>query len=154
MNKVAKMILLLLVAISAQIDARELDLEQFAKQYFQAWVATQVPNANAQDIENYLKLLKDDIGHQHLPYDPVADRQPDGKQNMREGMAYYLGAHTSYASQLLETVVGHNMVVIKYHTASSGIHPQSKQEITQAYETVEVLEMEDGKVAVIRKYSE
>jgi hypothetical protein len=45
---------------------------------------------------------------------------------MREGMSHYLGAHTEYTGEL----------------------------VTDSYRTLEVLEIEDGKVSVIRKYSE
>jgi hypothetical protein len=65
-------------------------------------------------------------GHQHLPYDSDDTRSPEGKNNMREGMSHYLGAHTEYTGEL----------------------------ISDSYRTLEVLEIENGKVSVIRKYSE
>jgi len=37
---------------------------------------------------------------------------------------------------------------------STGIHPQTKALIELQYQTLEVLEIEGGKVAVIRKYEE
>src|SRR5690606_20319424 len=74
----------------------EIDLNAFAQQYFKAMVATQAPDAAAQDLENYLALLTDDIGHSHLPYVTDDSRQPDGKQAMRKGMTFYLGAHTEH----------------------------------------------------------
>jgi uncharacterized membrane protein (UPF0127 family) len=51
-------------------------------------------------------------------------------------------------------VTGYNLIVIKYSTKSEGVHPQTEEVIKQEYDTVEVLEIENGKVAVIRKYSE
>lgn len=50
--------------------------------------------------------------------------------------------------------IGYNVIVFKYSTKSEGIHPQSKELIKQEYNTVEILELENDKVAVIRKYSE
>jgi hypothetical protein len=46
------------------------------------------------------------------------------------------------------------VVIIKYDTYSKGKHPQTGEVIEQSYDTVEVLELEAGKVSVIRKYSE
>ena len=76
------------------------DNEQFAQQYFTAWTATQSTNATKQDIENYLALLTDDIGHQHFPYDINDERSVDGKKNMRKGMNYYLATHAEYQAKL------------------------------------------------------
>ena len=135
-------------------NAEEFNSEQFAKDYFNAWTATQSPVATKDNIEHYLSFLTEDVGHQHLPYDPDDSRSADGKENMREGMSYYLGAHTEYSGKLISNTFGFDVVVIKYETSSKGIHPQTGEVITQNYLTVEVLEIENGKVSVIRKYSE
>lgn len=141
-----------LFLISSAINAKEFNPEKFAKDYFNAWTATQSPTATKESIENYLSLLTEDVGHQHLPYDPDSSRSSDGKENMREGMNYYLGAHTEYKGHLISHTGGHSVVVIKYETSSKGIHPQTKQEIVKTFITLEVLEIENGKVSVIRKY--
>ena len=86
-----------LVLISAAINAanaEEFNPEKFAKEYFNAWAATQSPTATKENMEIYLSLLTEDVGHQHLPYDPDDTRSSDGKKNMRQGMVYYLGGHT------------------------------------------------------------
>jgi hypothetical protein len=128
--------------------------EEFAKDYFKAWTATQSPGATKEDLEHYLSFLSEDVGHQHLPYDSDDTRSSNGKKNIREGMSYYLGGHTEYSGKLISHTNGYGVVVIKYETSSKGIHPQTKQVIVQNYLTVEVLEIESGKVSVIRKYSE
>lgn len=69
-------------------------------------------------------------------------------------MNYYLGAHTEYSGKLISQTYGHNVVVIKYETSSKGIHPQTNQVVANNHLTLEVLEIENGKVSVIRKYSE
>jgi hypothetical protein len=130
------------------------DLENLAQGYYHAWVETQKPDAKEESISDYLAFLTNDIGHQHLPYDPESTREPQNKKNMLEGMSYYLGTHTKYISNLKSVVTGYNLIVIKYSTKSEGVHPQTKEVIKQEYDTVEVLEIENGKVAVIRKYSE
>lgn len=142
------------LAFTLPTHADDIDLAAFGQAYFSAWTATQAPDATAADLENYLSLLADDVGHQHLPYDPDDTRHPTGKTNMREGMTDYLGAHTAYTAELGTVTPGYDVVVITYSTASSGVHPQTGETIEQSYDTLEVLEIEDGKVAVIRKYSE
>jgi ketosteroid isomerase-like protein len=148
--------LLSILCLSATVHAStdEFDANQFALNYYNAWTAAQSPQATKSDIQNYLALLKDDVGHQHLPYDPDATRSTKGKHKMLEGMLYYLNAHAEYKSKLKNVVIGFNVVVIEYSTYSKGKHPQTGEWIEQTYNTVEVLELEDGKVAVIRKYSE
>lgn len=142
------------ILVYLPVVAGEFDLTEFGKSYFAAWEATQAPNATQKDIEHYLSFLKEDVGHQHLPYARDDSRIPTGKQDMRNGMRYYLGAHTKYSAKLNEIIPAYNVVVIKYLTQSSGVHPQTKEVINQSYDTLEVLEIEDGKVSVIRKYSE
>ena len=143
-----------LVTTPGSVSADEVDLEKFTAEYFAAWVATQSPDATSDDIEHYLSFLSDDVGHQHLPYDPDDARHPDGKKNMRQGMTHYLGGHTKYQGNLIGHTTGYNVVIIEYDTASEGVHPQTKELISQNYRTLEVLEIENGKVSVIRKYSE
>lgn len=154
MKTLLLLVFALILSVSSYASDSEFDVEEFANNYFKAWMATQSPEAKKSDIQNYLSLLKDDVGHQHLPYDPDAKRASTGKQNMLEGMLYYLATHTQYSASLTNVVGGHEVVIIKYSTQSTGKHPQTGQIIEQAYDTVEVLELEDGKVAIIRKYSE
>jgi len=153
MKKLSLLLFILIISFHNQA-ANASELRQFAKNYFKAWQATQMPEATAEDIERYLAFLKDDIGHQHLPYDPDAARSADGKKNMRKGMTYYLGAHTEYQSELIDIVEGFNVVIIKYSASIKGKHPQTGVELVMKDETVEVLELEDGLVSVVRKYSE
>ena len=102
----------------------------------------------------FLSLLAraDDIGNQHIPYQPDDSRTPDGKEQMRKGMSFYLGAHTLFESTLLNTFVFNNTgFAIRYKSHAKGIHPQSKQPIEY---TSTMIEVENGKVAMIRKYHE
>ena len=50
--------------------------------------------------------------------------------------------------------MGFDVVVIKYNTYVKATHPQTGEVIEQSHDTVEVLELENGRVSVIRKYSE
>jgi hypothetical protein len=78
--------------MSNQATKPETNLHTLGYQYFTAWSATQSPTAKLTDIDNYLSLLKDNIGHQHLPYDADDSREEDGKNAMRKGMQFYLGS--------------------------------------------------------------
>ena len=144
----------LLVYQLAHSETAAIDHQALASNYFLAWTKTQDPSSTEKDIAVYLEYLTDDVGHQHLPYDQDDARQPDNKRSMLEGMKYYLGAHVEYRANLNDVAYGHNVIVIKYHTYSKGVHPQTKELIEQSYGTLEVLELEEGKISMIRKYSE
>ena len=116
-------------------------------------VATQAPGATKQDLENFLALHVDDVGHAHLPYVIDDSRLPDGKQAMRRGMTFYLGAHNEFSAKLLDIYTfNDSAVAIRYTKSAKGIHPQNNQPIEYTSTMMEVLEMEGNKVAVIRKY--
>ncbi len=140
---------------STSLAANELDLEKFAQTYFDAMVATQAPGASKKDLENYLALLMDDVGHSHLPWETDDSRLPDGKESMREGMTFYLGGHTEYSAELLDVFTfNDSAIAIRYKNSAKGIHPQNNQPIEYSNVMMEVLEIEQLKVAVIRKYHE
>lgn len=144
----------LAVSFSAYAE-KELDLNAFAQQYYKTMTATQAPNAGTKELEAYLALLTDDIGNQHIPYQPDDSRTPDGKEQMRKGMSFYLGAHTFYESTLLNTFVFNDTgFAIRYKNDVKGIHPQNKQPIEYTSTMLDVIEIENGKVAMIRKYHE
>jgi hypothetical protein len=145
------------LTISSVASANETNpnLETFAKAYFEKMIATQLPQATEEDIETYLAVLTEDVGHSHLPWVVDDSRLPDGKQSMREGMLFYLGSHTEYKAELLDLFTFNtSAIAIRYRHQAKGIHPQNNQKIEYSEIMMEVLEMEDGKVAVIRKYHE
>lgn len=155
---VKKNILLALsLLVSATVSAEDikLDLKQLAQQYFDTMVATQAPGATKVELENHLSLLADDVGHSHLPWVIDDTRLPDGKEQMREGMTFYLGAHTEYSAELLDVFTfNHSAIAIRYKNYAKGVHPQNNQPIEYSQVMMEVLEIENGKIAVIRKYHE
>ena len=133
----------------------KVDLHQFAHHYFEIMIATQSPEATEKELEAYLALLTDDIGHSHLPWVTDDSRLPDGKEAMRKGMTFYLGAHTKYEAELLNVFVfNDSAIAIRYKNYAKGIHPESKQPIEYSQVMMEVLEMDKDKVGVIRKYHE
>jgi len=148
-------LLSLLTIPSVFAKAESINLKAFATDYYNAMVASQAPNATTKELEAYLAFLTDDVGHSHLPYVTDDSRLPDGKDAMRKGMTFYLGAHTEYKSELLNIFAfNDSAVAIRYTSNAKGIHPQNNQALEYSNVMMEVLEIEDGKVAVIRKYHE
>lgn len=147
--------MLIFVTLLSSFNAiADTDLSELGNKYFLAWAATQAPDATEKDLEYYLSFLKADVAHQHLPYDSDDSRLPDGKGSIREGMLFYLGSHSEYEATLNQVIPAHNAIAITYTTSSKGVHPQTNELIELHYSTMEVLEIEDGKIAVIRKYEE
>lgn len=144
-----------LLSAATFAEQQKIDLNAFAHQYFNTMVATQAPDATEKELEAYLALLTDDVGHSHLPWVKDDSRLPDGKTAKRKGMTFYLGAHSEYKAELLDVFTfNHSAIAIRYKNYAKGIHPQNNQPIEYSQVMMEVLEIEDGKVAVIRKYHE
>lgn len=138
---------------SAGALADEFDYDAFVKAYYQAQVQTQQPNATADDLEHYLSFLTDDVGNQHFPNAPDDSREPDGKTLMRKGMSRYLGVHSEYQAEMVDYQYGYNAVSIK-HTFSAKGKRADGSAFSYSKVALDVLELENGKVAVIRRYSE
>lgn len=155
MRTFLKAILLILVSTSLSATEAQVDLKAFAQTYFDRMNATQAPNATEKDLEDFLALMTDDIGSTHLPYVTDDSRTPTGKADMRKGMRFYLGSHTQYSAELLNVFTFNNTAIaIRYRNSAKGIHPQTKQPNEYTQILMDVLEIENGKIAVIRKYHE
>jgi len=147
------LIVLTFLSITAFANDDQFDYDKFVKQYHQAIVNTQKPNATKQDLEHYLSFLTDDIGNQHFPNAPDDSRTPDGKALMRKGMTRYLGVHTSYEAKIIEYIVGFNSIALKHKFSAKGQRADGS-EFSYSKVALDVLELENGKVSVIRRYSE
>jgi ketosteroid isomerase-like protein len=126
--------------------------EVFANTYFSAWNKTQMPEASEEDLENFLALLTEDVALQHLPYDTTDEREPNGKEVIRTGMSRWRGANTSYTAKLIEINHGHNVIILKYQAIMTIQDEKTRKERTITRNNIEVLELDKGKVSVIRKY--
>lgn len=74
---------------------------------------------------------------------------------MRKGMTYYLGSHTEYKAELLNMFIfNDSAIAIRYKHSAKGIHPDNKKYLEYTSIMMEVLEIENGKVGMIRKYHE
>lgn len=151
MNKLL-IALLGLTFFSCSALADEFDYDAFVQAYYQAQVKTQQPGATKDDLEHYLSFLTDDIGNQHFPNAPDDSREPDGKAMMRKGMSRYLGVHTEYKAEIIDYQYGYNAVSIKHKFSAKGKRADGS-EFSYSKVALDVLELEDGKVSVMRRYS-
>ena len=136
---------------TAEASEINFDYDAFTNQYFEKWNKTQKPGANKQDLENYLSLLTEDVAWQHLPYQPNDERKPDGKQNLRQGMTRWLAANTKYKAELIDMMFGDNVVIIKF-TAKLQFNDNDGNVVNKERHYTDVLELENGKVCIIRRY--
>ena len=129
-----------------------LNSEKFANAYFKAWNKTQAPKASKADLEDFLALLTEDVALQHLPYQKTDERKPNGKEVLRKGMNRWRGANTSYSAKLISINYGHNVIILKYQAIMTVLNDKTGKERTITRNNVEVLELDQGKVSIIRKY--
>ena len=153
MNKLISIVAVLITCLSTNVLANEdmVDYDKFFQEYYEANVKTQQPNATKEDLEHYLSFLTDDVGNQHFPNAPDDSREPDGKEMMRKGMARYLGVHTSYDSKLVEYIVGYNSIAFKHTYSAKGLRSDGS-EFSYSKVVLDVIELENGKVSVFRRY--
>ena len=133
--------------------ADDFNYDVFVKAYYDAHLKTQQPDATAEDLEHYLSFLTDDVGNQHFPNAPDDSREPDGKALMRKGMSRYLGVHSEYKAELIDYQYGYNAVALKHKFSARGKRSDGS-EFSYSKVALDVLELENGKVSVIRRYSE
>jgi hypothetical protein len=153
MNKFISIVAVLITCLSTNVLANEdmVDYDKFFQEYYKTKVKTQQPNASKEDLEHYLSFLTDDVGNQHFPNAPDDSREPDGKEMMRKGMTHYLGVHTSYDSKLIEYIVGYNSIAFKHSYSAKGLRSDGS-EFSYSKVVLDVIELENGKVSVIRRY--
>ena len=144
--------LLLVASIGITEASEEIDLNQFAVKYFEAKVATQAPDATPEILEAYLALLTEDVGYEHKPYRYLGEVE-GGRSRMRAGMTYYLGGNEKYSAELVSVAIGHNAVAIQYKGIWSGRRGGEGPIVTNDFLVMEVLEITDGKVSLIREFS-
>lgn len=143
----------LFITTLSDANASEVDFDYntFAKHYFDTWVKTQLPTATKEDLENYLSLLTVDVAWQHIPYQRDDERKPSGKQDLRKGMTQWLAANTEYEAELIEVLFGDDVIILKLSGLAK--FKDSKGElVSRERNYVDVLELDKGKVSIIRRY--
>ncbi|WP_372761552.1 nuclear transport factor 2 family protein [Pseudoalteromonas sp.] len=146
-------LLLSIMSTATLANVDKFDYDNFVKKYHSAMTMTQTPHASKEDLERYLSFLTDDIGYQHFPNAADDSREPDGKELIRKGMSRYLGVHTQYNGQIVEYIVGYNSVALKHKFAAKGLRADGS-EFSYSKVVLDVLELENGKVSVIRRYGQ
>jgi len=153
MKKELLLIVLSIMCISlTNAQNSKTDLNKFAQNYFNAWNKTQMPNATKQDLENYLIFLNKDVAYQHIPYNITDERNPDGKEVLRKGMTKWLGSSKGYSATLQKIIVGYKVIIIKYIAKIKSHNPKTGKTKEIIRDNVEVLELDNNKVSIIRKY--
>jgi len=153
MKKLLLIVVLSSISLPVVADDSGFDVENFVTEYLAARTATQQPDATSEDLEHYLSFLVEDVGYQHLPYNHDDSRYPTGKSDMREGMTFYLGKNKSFTAELVNFTSGFNVVAIQY----KGVHKYQREGdplTVEDYSALDVLELDNGKVTVIREYLE
>lgn len=112
---------------------------------------TQKPNATKKDFEHYLSFLIDDVRNQHFPNAPSDSRGPNGKKSMRKDMPRYLGFDTDYEAKNLEYIIDYNSIALKHTFSAEGLRADGL-EFSYNKVLLNVIELENGKVSVIRRY--
>jgi len=153
MNKFLSILIFLTSFISTLALASDdkFNYDKFIKDYYQAMVNTQKPNASKEDLEVYLSFLTDDVGNQHFPNSPDDSREPNGKKLIRKGMSRYLGVHTDYQANIINYIVDYNVIALKHKFYAKGLRSDGS-EFSYSKVVLDVLELENGKVSVIRRY--
>jgi len=72
---------------------------------------------------------------------------------MREGMSRYLGIHTNYKANIIEYLIGDNVIALKHKFSAKGLRADGS-EFSYSKMVLDVLELEKGKVSVIRRYAQ
>jgi ketosteroid isomerase-like protein len=131
-------------------DAKNSD--ELASRYFEAWIESQQPSASMKDIEHLTSFMTDDVAWQHSPYAKSDDRTKGGKEKLQAGMMQWLGSHQSYSAELLKLHSSKDYFIIEFRSTAMIKDGNSNQlkELKRHY--LDILEMDGGRVAIIRRY--
>ncbi len=67
-------------------------------------------------------------------------------------MSRWTGNNTSYKATLIEINYGYNVIIIKYKAIATSVDKKTQKERSIIRNNVEVLELDNGMVSIIRKY--
>lgn len=143
---------LLLNSAVASAGSTNVDYLDLANSYADAWFKTQMPNATDKDLQHFLSFLTDDVAYQHLPYDKTDEREEGGKEALQKGMTQWLASNVDYQATINSVNFSHNLITINYDSTTTIIDPKTKQSKTIRRHVIDSLELDNGKVSVIRKY--
>jgi hypothetical protein len=121
------------------------------KQYFEAWVASQQPDASIKDLEHYLSFLSEDVAWQHLPYAKSDERKAGGKETLKQGMLNWLGNHHSYSAELIRVENNQHFMIIEFRSVAQAIDSSGEKAMIRRH-YLDVLELDENRVAIVRRY--
>jgi hypothetical protein len=133
-------------------DSTNMDYLSLANSYTQAWFKTQMSTATEADLEHYLSFLTEDVAYQHLPYDKTDEREEGGKEILRKGMAQWLKSNVDYQANINSVNFSQNLITINYDSSTTIIDSKTKEKKIIRRHVVDSLELDNGKISVIRKY--
>ena len=136
-----------LVVMAQQSNSAEESARERVNKYLQARIQTMQANSTESDIDKALAFCSDDVVYEH----PAVKAKTEGKPNLRQGMAGYLG-ETKDASFRLGTVLANKNVVV----AEVEMKFLAKQEDgswkSGGRNNLTVFEIENGKIKRILDY--
>lgn len=143
----------LLVLASTGVYGEEVDLDNFARQYFSAFVDFQLPEANSDVLDKYLDYLAVDVGHTHMPFRKDDTKYADGRDRYRKDLLSMMGKNKKLKAKLLEVRV-FNTTAVALRFELSATYVDTDKDIVSPWSFVltDILEIEDGKVSMIRRY--
>ncbi|WP_185235002.1 nuclear transport factor 2 family protein [Teredinibacter franksiae] len=143
------------VLVSVSAFGKEPQLEKFAEEYFATFIATQQDDATKADLETYLDFMTDDVGHTHSPFFSDEKRYKDGKDRLRQAMLPYLKKNTGFKAELIEIrIFNETAIALRYSHSAVYVDVEKGTKSPWSYVMMEILEIENGKVGMIRKYHE
>ncbi|MGJ8680069.1 nuclear transport factor 2 family protein [Paraglaciecola sp.] len=146
-------VVMLTILMSINVSAKDMDLNQFAKDYFKAFVATQQVDAKAADLEQYLDYLTDDVGTIHIPFNSDDSRHKGGKDKFKESMSAMMGKNTEFKATIEEIrVFNTTAILIRFKQSAVYVNKEQNTVSPWAMMITEILEMDGDKVGLIRRY--
>jgi hypothetical protein len=105
--KYIQIIICILISYTGVVKANStnIEYENLANNYAQAWFKTQMSTATKSDVEYYLSFLTDDVAYQHLSYDKTDEKQEGGKAVLRKGTTQWLVSNIDYKAYINRHVI-------------------------------------------------
>ena len=142
---------MLLLLYAHTVQSENATPDRLAMGYFVAWQGSQKPDASTADLESFLSYLADDVAWQHLPYATSDERIDGGKEKLRKGMTTWLGNHKSYQASLIRSDENEHYIILEFRSEATIEDDASGVKVLNRH-YMDVLELENRKVAIIRRY--
>ena len=152
MNIIKISVVVVMLAIGGTAQAESTTVDALAEDYFEAWQNSQKPAATKTDLEHYLSFLTEDAAWQHIPYQTSDERVAGGKQNIRDGMTQWLGSHETYQAKMIRMVNKEHFIILEFESEATIEDGETGEIKSIKRHYLDVLELDDSRVAVVRRY--